>query len=486
MYLYEKAEGPFDSYCRKVFDLLEKEVFMSDLSHQKTIRHELRQVRRILIQAADIPTQFIFDRPVYQLSNSLELSGLSQFHDISLLTRVLLEKFKCLGTLNLPMRQQILMLIYARYPLLKIPARVYSLDIILESAKLEQDCLKKKMQEMVQAETAREFPLYESRMIRSKDLGDLQMIYRGMIPLVEAISYNRAVLYDANDEQGLDLKNFFQGGGKPVSYAGVGSSVNFENRLKHLMLEHMTEGDLFLDVGCGVGAQSYALLQRGAKVVMNDMDACSLFKFMEAVEDMRKKIGSPFDFARAFLSYGSFFEIAHHYKDQSFDGILCNHVLHYMTPDMIQSMFKEMYRLLKPGGHIYVSTLTPYHASFRYVTHKLLMAQKEQSLWPGEIKNSDEEWIHDIGVDPSYNPMRIFPPYMHPQYTKILEREAKKVHFKVVESGYFGFPADSLLIEGDPRGVLFKKLLMEGEVGETVLSLYRKDKSIAYLVATRK
>ncbi|MBP9877752.1 MAG: hypothetical protein KBF71_05395, partial [Alphaproteobacteria bacterium] len=78
---------------------------MSDLSHQKTIRRELRQLRRLLLQAKDIPARSIFERSVYQLSNSLELSSLLQFHDISLLTRVLIEKFKSLGTLNLPMRQ---------------------------------------------------------------------------------------------------------------------------------------------------------------------------------------------------------------------------------------------------------------------------------------------------------------------------------------------------------------------------------------------
>lgn len=486
MYLPEKRDRSFEDRCRAVFDSLNREVVIADLRHQRTICRELKQIRRFLTQAEDIPMRFIFDRPVYQLKNSVELRKSLEIHDLSLLTRVFIQNFLCLGELSLGMKQQILMLIYERYSLLKIPARVYSLEIILESAKLERDFFQKKIQEMFQNKTAREFQPFVSRMTHSERLAEMQVIYRGIIPLAEAIRQSRQELYDANEEQDLNLRDFFQGGGKPVSYAGVGSSVNFDNRLKHLMLENVKAGDMFLDIGCGVGAQSYALLQRGAKVVMNEMDAKSLFKFMEVVEDMRQATGDPFDFDLSFLSYGSFFDIAYSYKDRSFDGILCNHILHYMTPGQIQEMFKEMYRLVKPGGHIYVSVLTPYHFSFKYITYDLLNKQKNHKLWPGVIRNTDKAWFSQMGIDPLYNPMRVFPRYMHPQSSKILDREARRVGFEVVESGYFGFPSDSLLLENDPRGTLFKKFLTEGEIGETVLSLYRKDKSIAYLVATRK
>ncbi len=482
----DKTKSSFEERCREVFESLYKEIIITDLSHQKTIHQELKQVRKTFLQAEALEMRSIFDRQVYGVKDLSGLSALLQSQDLNLLTRVLLQHFKYLGELSLGMRQRILMLIYERYPLLAIPSRAYSLETILENAKLERDVLKKKMLETIQDATARMFQTYESRVSQSKKLVYMHEAYRGMIPLAEAIRQSRKELYDANEDASDDLKSFFQGNGKPIARAGIGSSVNFENRLKHLMLERVNKGDVFLDIGCGVGAQSYALLQRGAKVVMNEMDARSLFKFMEIMEDMKNTTEAPFDYGLASLSYGAFLDVSRQYQDQSFDGIVCNHVLHYMTPSEIRDMFQEMHRLVKPGGHIYISTLTPYHSSFKYVTYDLLKKQRNHRGWPGEIKNTDEAWFRSTGIDLAYNPMRIFPPYMHPQYPKILSREAKKAAFEVVESGYFGFPTDNMLIESDSRGALFKKLLTEGELGDTVFSIYRKDKSIAYLVATRK
>ena len=48
----------------------------------------------------------------------------------------------------------------------------------------------------------------------------------------------------------------------------------------------------------------------------------------------------------------------------SFDAVLLNRVLHFLTPEQITRTLKELFRILKPGGKVFIIAITPYVKRF--------------------------------------------------------------------------------------------------------------------------
>ena len=100
-----------------------------------------------------------------------------------------------------------------------------------------------------------------------------------------------------------------------------------------------TEGQRVLDIGCGNGKTSQALIEMGCDVVgvdfsQNAVDQCNnSIKGMTAVCSSSDKL--PFN-------------------DNEFDGAVLVHVLEHLDDRELEDTLKEVKRVLKIGGHVFL------------------------------------------------------------------------------------------------------------------------------------
>lgn len=102
-------------------------------------------------------------------------------------------------------------------------------------------------------------------------------------------------------------------------------------------------GDRVLELGCGTG--SFWFENKGLypqmSVVLTDQS-------QGMVNTCRDKLQGPFTYAVVDAQNIP-------YEDETFDTIMANHMI-YHIPDIPKAL-KEMYRVLKPGGSLYATTL---------------------------------------------------------------------------------------------------------------------------------
>jgi|SRR5579862_266933 len=103
-------------------------------------------------------------------------------------------------------------------------------------------------------------------------------------------------------------------------------------------------GQRVLDAGCGPGIYSEELLARGADVVAMDSSAAM-------VELALKHVGARAQVVHADLNESLPF------ADSEFDLVVCALVIHHV--DDRNECFRELFRVLRPGGHVVLSTHHP-------------------------------------------------------------------------------------------------------------------------------
>ena len=97
-------------------------------------------------------------------------------------------------------------------------------------------------------------------------------------------------------------------------------------------------GALALDGGCGVGGLTVALQQRGARVIAVDIGE-------QLARQAHRRLGCE-------AAVGSLLELP--FPDGTFDVVLSSEVIEH-TPSP-EAAARELYRVLKPGGHLVLST----------------------------------------------------------------------------------------------------------------------------------
>lgn len=100
-----------------------------------------------------------------------------------------------------------------------------------------------------------------------------------------------------------------------------------------------------LDAGCGPGLYAAELVQRGAKVTGIDGSP-------QMIELARARIGT-----RAALRVHDLATPLNWVPDASFDAIVMALVVHHIDDRV--ALFREMHRVLRPGGHVVFSTHHP-------------------------------------------------------------------------------------------------------------------------------
>jgi SAM-dependent methyltransferase len=138
-------------------------------------------------------------------------------------------------------------------------------------------------------------------------------------------------------------------------------------------------GGTYLDIGAAYGVTTIPALEGGAKVIANDLSVEQLAILQENTPEHLR--------ANLTLLPGRFPEFD--LPEQSLDGIVASHVLHFLEPMVFRSAIKILYRWLKPGGKIFVQNFTPYHkfmASFIPQYHQNI-ARGE--AFPGYTEHSE-------------------------------------------------------------------------------------------------
>ncbi|MFK7818950.1 MAG: class I SAM-dependent methyltransferase [Planctomycetaceae bacterium] len=101
------------------------------------------------------------------------------------------------------------------------------------------------------------------------------------------------------------------------------------------------EGKRILDIGCGALAFTKQLAQHGATAVGIDPDP------IQAAKNRELEPIANVEFVEAAAD-------ALPAEDQSFDGVTFAYSLHHVPAEVYTRMFDEIFRVLKPGGFLYV------------------------------------------------------------------------------------------------------------------------------------
>lgn len=131
----------------------------------------------------------------------------------------------------------------------------------------------------------------------------------------------------------------------------MGMGVNRPNSRMVIELAKVKPGDKVLDVGCGTGSLSLtAKTSAGANGAVYGIDASP--EMIEVARKKAKKSGQDVTFDVGLIEKLPF-------PDATFDTVVSRLVIHHLPDDLKRKGFAEIFRVLKPGGHLLVADFKP-------------------------------------------------------------------------------------------------------------------------------
>ena len=120
-----------------------------------------------------------------------------------------------------------------------------------------------------------------------------------------------------------------------------------ERRFKERLVEQTAPPDRgrVLDLGCGTATLTLMLRQRYPSAEIRGVDGDP-----KVLEIARRKVAAAG--VRLELDRGLAYDLA--YNDASFDRVVSSLVFHHLTPEHKLAAFREVKRILKPGGSLHV------------------------------------------------------------------------------------------------------------------------------------
>lgn len=196
-----------------------------------------------------------------------------------------------------------------------------------------------------------------------------------------------------------------------------------------------------LDLGAAYGIATRSALEKGARVIANDIDSRHLELMWEHLEpELRERLN---------LLPGDCMNLA--IPDQSVSSILICRVLHFFKGEQIEAAASIFHRWLTPGGRVHVVCETPYLRNFSSFIPTYEARKVEGARWPG--------FIEDVAA---IAPERaaFLPKQMHLLDPAVLTRVFEKAGFKTLFSNTLArpdFPQDIQLDGRESVGYIGEK-----------------------------
>jgi SAM-dependent methyltransferase len=142
-----------------------------------------------------------------------------------------------------------------------------------------------------------------------------------------------------------------------------------------------------LDVGCGDGLATAALLARGGHVTAVDPEQRALLRLLARIP--------PHVYPRLQLRRARIEELD--FKFAHFSAVLASRVLHLLDPAAFQQSLRKFFRWLYPEGKLFISTLTPSGSFWEPLRPEFERRQRTHAPWPGfieDLNRSMPQWEH--------------------------------------------------------------------------------------------
>lgn len=150
----------------------------------------------------------------------------------------------------------------------------------------------------------------------------------------------------------------------------MGFGVNSRNSRMVVELSKVKAGDRVLDVGCGTGNLTLAAQKcTGASGEVYGIDASP--EMIDVARKKAKRLGSA-----ATFDVGLIEKVPH--PDSTFDVVISRLVIHHLPDDLKRQGFKEIFRVLKPGGRLFLADFNPptnpllAHVTLALVGHRMM------------------------------------------------------------------------------------------------------------------
>ena len=144
-------------------------------------------------------------------------------------------------------------------------------------------------------------------------------------------------------------------------------------------IDDCLQNGTYLEIGCSYGLAILPLLERGCKIIANDMEISHL----SYLEDLISKY---------FVKHKDNLTLLHgrfpnevSFAPESLDGILTARTLHFLTGDEIEYGLHKLFSWLKPGGKLYIISETPYRKNLAEFIPVYEERKKNNIAWPGML-----------------------------------------------------------------------------------------------------
>src|SRR5215208_5865505 len=160
----------------------------------------------------------------------------------------------------------------------------------------------------------------------------------------------------------------------------MGLGVNQPNSKMIIMMAEVKSGDKVLDVGCGSGSLTLtAKRYAGRSGSVYGIDASP--EMIDVARKKAKEMSTDVVFDVALIEKLPF-------EDSTFDVVISRFVMHHLPDDLKQQALAEIFRVLKPGGTIFLADFqTPANPILArlislFIGHPAMMQSKVSGLIP--------------------------------------------------------------------------------------------------------